>query len=108
MATLIKGKQIKTTDFIRGESSVDWNDDTTTASQKAIAQLVSDNSDKHHVYEWRTYETSIVISHNLGKQPAVTVVDTALTEIICEVRYIDNDRVELRFSAPVRGTAYFN
>lgn len=108
MATLIKGKQIKTTDFIRGESSVDWNDDTTTASQKAIAQLVSGSSDKHYSYEWRTHLTSIVITHKLGKKPAVTVVDTALTEIICEVTYLDNDCVELRFSAPVRGTAYFN
>lgn len=108
METLIKGKQLKTSDFIKGTQSVNWNDDTTTASQQAIAHLVDNNADRHFSYEWRTYETSIVISHKLGKKPAVTVVDTALTEIICEVTYLDNDRVELRFSAPVRGTAYFN
>lgn len=108
--TKIRGRRIETDDFIKSQrnADVDWTDDAKTASQKAIAQLVSDAADRHLVYEWATPETTVTVSHNLGKRPAVTVVDTAGSEIVCDVRHDDDNTVTLTFSAPLRGTAYFN
>jgi hypothetical protein len=48
------------------------------------------------------------ITHNLGKKPAITVVDSADTVVIGEVEYIDNNSVQLTFAAAFSGKAYFN
>lgn len=45
---------------------------------------------------------------NLGKRPAVTVVDSAGTVVIGEVDYLDDNTVRLTFCAAFSGTAYFN
>lgn len=110
--TRIKGSQLRTEDFIKSEESgeVDWTNDLDTASMKAIASLVSasGSTDKHFSYEWRTLQTTVTINHNMHKMPSVTVVDTAGTQLFCDVAYNDGDSMTLTFSAPVRGTAYLN
>jgi len=82
--------------------------DSDTASMKAIAGLLSAAADKHFTYEWRTLQDVVEINHNLHKKPSVIVVDTAGTELFCDVAYTDDDNVTLTFSEQVRGTAYFN
>ena len=108
--TLIKGSQIRKSDFIKSEESgeVDWNNDTDTASMKAIASLAAEVHDKHFTFEWRAMQTTVEIRHNLGKHPSVTVVDTGGNELLCGVAYIDNNTLTLTFSTAVRGTAYLN
>ena len=110
--TRIKGSQLRTEDFIKSEESgeVDWTNDSDNASMKAIASLVdaAGSADKHFTYEWRTLQTTVTINHNMHKKPAVTVVDTAGTELFCDVSYPDDNNINLTFSAAVRGTAYLN
>lgn len=65
-------------------------------------------SDKNYVYEWATLESSITITHNLGKYPSVSIVDTAGSEIIGDITYVNENSVTLSFSARIRGKAYFN
>lgn len=48
------------------------------------------------------------IQHNLGKYPAVTVVDTAGTEIVGDVQYVNENLVILTFQGTFSGTAYLN
>lgn len=48
------------------------------------------------------------VSHNLGKKPSVTVVDSADTAVIGEIDYIDENNVTLTFIAAFSGKAYFN
>ena len=48
------------------------------------------------------------ITHNLGKKPSVTVVDTADTVIFAEVSYTDDNSLIVRLSAPTSGKAYLN
>lgn len=48
------------------------------------------------------------IIHNLNKYPSVTVVNEYGTEIICEVQYISENEVHLRFNGKFRGKAYLN
>ena len=48
------------------------------------------------------------VTHNLGRFPSVTVVDSAGSKIIGDVRYTSDNTVILSFSAPFAGIAYFN
>lgn len=48
------------------------------------------------------------ITHNLQRYPSVTVVDSAGTVVHGEVIYIDENRVELRFTLPFQGKVYLN
>lgn len=48
------------------------------------------------------------VTHNLNKFPSVTVVDSALSVVIGEIKYIDTNSVEITFSGAFSGKAYFN
>jgi hypothetical protein len=49
-----------------------------------------------------------LVEHHLGKLPAVTVLDSARTQVIGDVIYLDPDHLEVRFSAPFSGVAVCN
>ena len=48
------------------------------------------------------------ITHNLGKFPSITVIDTGNTVVTGEYNYVSNNRVLLTFSAAFDGKAYLN
>ena len=48
------------------------------------------------------------ITHNLGKFPSITVIDTGNTVVTGEYNYVSNNRVLLTFSAAFAGKAYLN
>lgn len=48
------------------------------------------------------------ITHNLGKFPSVTVVDSAGTVVIGSVQYIDDFTIVCRFNGVFSGIAYLN
>ena len=48
------------------------------------------------------------ITHNLGKFPSITVIDTGNTVVFGEYDYTNSNRVILTFSAAFAGKAYLN
>jgi hypothetical protein len=48
------------------------------------------------------------INHNLGKYPAVSIVDSANDEVMSEVNYTSTNQVVLTFSAAFSGKAFLN
>ena len=52
--------------------------------------------------------TNGIVTHNLGKFPSITVIDTANTVVTGQYTYIDNNNVTLTFSAGFAGKAYLN
>jgi len=48
------------------------------------------------------------ITHNLNKNPSVTVVDSAGNEMRGAVQHIDVNNVEVTFTAPFAGKAFLN
>jgi hypothetical protein len=48
------------------------------------------------------------VTHNLGKFPSITVIDTGDTVVVGEYQYINNNTVTLTFSAAFAGKAYLN
>lgn len=64
--------------------------------------------DRHHTHKQAQAAKVWTVTHNLGKRPAVTVVDSAGTAVIGEIDYLDDNTVRLTFCAAFSGTAYFN
>lgn len=48
------------------------------------------------------------ISHNLGRYPSVTVVDSAGSVVVGNIEYVSNNSIVLTFSAAFGGSAYLN
>jgi len=60
------------------------------------------------IFNQNTVATVWNIQHNLGKFPSITVIDTGDTVVAGEYTYIDNNNVQLNFSAAFAGKAYLN
>ena len=56
----------------------------------------------------KVWGTNGIVTHNLGKFPSITVIDTANTVVTGEYTYTDNNNVILTFSAGFAGKAYLN
>lgn len=67
-----------------------------------------EDGDKHYRHVQSTPEASWVIDHNLGKFPAVSVVDSGGTEVEGNVQYPSQHRVIVSFTAAFAGEAYLN
>ena len=61
-----------------------------------------------YVFSQNTPATTWEITHNLGKFPSITVIDTGNTVVNGEYNYTSNIKVTLNFSAAFAGKAYLN
>lgn len=65
-------------------------------------------SQKTTLYDFANAAIEWDITHNLGRHPSVTIVDTAGDVGFADVRYLDANRIVVGFSVPVAGTAFLN
>ena len=72
------------------------------------ASSVTSKDDKNFVYTQAVPSATWTIAHNLGKYPAVTIVDSANRTVEGECEYIDLNTVRLTFSGAFSGKAYIN
>ena len=49
-----------------------------------------------------------LINHNLDRCPSCTIIDSAGTEVVGDVIYVDKNNIEVRFSSNFKGIAYLN
>jgi hypothetical protein len=61
-----------------------------------------------HIHNQPAPSAEWTITHNLGKYPAVTVVDSTEAEVIGEVEYINDSSLRVKFSAAFSGKAFLN
>lgn len=81
------------------------NSDILEENQAATKNYVDS---KEYTHRQISAQSNWVIEHNLGRKPSVTVVDSAGSTCIGEVKYIDNNTLELSFTAEFSGFAYLN
>jgi hypothetical protein len=62
----------------------------------------------HHVHPQPVPSDTWVVTHNLGKIPALTVLDDSGDTVFADVRYDSLNQLTILFSAPWTGTAYCN
>ena len=99
--------QIKNGDSVNITSST-----TASVNVKSTSNVtsvsVSRGGDKNYVHEQSSPSTTWTVDHNLNKRVAISVVDSAGTVIICDVRYVSDNQVVLTFDAATSGNAYAN
>jgi len=68
----------------------------------------SGSGDKNKVVNLTPSNATFVVNHDLGKFPAVSVIDGALEEVQCEVEYNSINQCTLTFNSQFTGQAIFN
>ena len=66
------------------------------------------NIDKTYVHTQSSASNTWSITHNLGKFPSVSVVDSAENLVLGDITYINNNSLTISFSATFSGKAYIN
>lgn len=66
------------------------------------------SGDNHYVHDQPTASATWMVTHNLGKNPAVTVVDTSARQVVGEVEYVNTSSLIIRYTAPFSGQAFLN
>lgn len=79
-----------------------------TTNESYWEVLLPSGGDISYRYQQITPVSTWVVSHNLGKYPAVAVVDSAGTSVDGLVEYIDLNQLQITFSAPFAGDAFLN
>lgn len=67
-----------------------------------------DGNDAHLVHDQQTAADTWEITHNLGKYPAVTVIDSAGDQVEGDLQYLGLNTVRITFGAAFSGRAFFN
>ena len=69
---------------------------------------VTQTFDKNYLYFQDVASDLWEIKHNLDKFPSVTVIDSAGSEVIGEVEYIDSNNLKIKFAGGFSGKATLN
>jgi len=64
--------------------------------------------DANYVFNQLSPAEIWTVAHNLGKWPAVTIVDDNDELIYADVEFVDNDSLTITFSTAVAGRAFIN
>lgn len=70
--------------------------------------IYEDQADKHYQHVQSISSAVWTITHNLNKRPSITVVDSADTTVIGEIKYTNQNTAQITFKAPFKGKAYCN
>ena len=88
------------------------NDTTPEATilvhEVGVAGAPGSGGDKHYEHNQALPLSSWAITHNLGKYPSITVVDTSVNTVVGEENFIDDNSLTITFSASFAGKAYLN
>lgn len=81
-------------------------------TQQTIEEIQNEietlDSDKHFTYRQNTASDVWVITHNLGKYPSITVVDSAGTVVVGEIVLQTTEQAIIKFNGAFSGKAYCN
>ena len=89
-------------------------DVTSTTTDRTITLTRSDASTIADLYKFSHIHTQTVaastwtVTHNLGKYPSVSIVDSANEEVMGEVEHVNDNSLTIKFSAAFSGKAFIN
>ena len=64
--------------------------------------------DKFFLFKQMESKDEWIINHKLKKYPSVTIIDSAGTNVIGEVTYLDENNLKINFSSIMSGKAFLN
>lgn len=102
------GWERDTQQFKVGNGTTPWNSLPYGGLQGPPGDAGPGGADVAYVHEQSSASDTWVITHNLGKYPSVTVVDSAGDECEGSVNYVGPNSVVITFSAAFSGRAFLN
>jgi hypothetical protein len=66
------------------------------------------SGDKSYTHSQPSASVEWVVHHNLGKYPAIAIVDSAGREVFGGVQHVDANTTIVTFTAPFSGKVYCN
>lgn len=87
---------------------VNLTTDPTAPKHATTKSYVDSKADKNFIFYQSSAASTWNVNHNMGKMPAVVVVDSGDTTIIGDITYIDTNNIVLTFAFPFAGKAYLN
>jgi len=96
---------VATGDFYGPKTTDGWPDEPffTALTQLNVNELTNN---ERHIHTQSVSSSTWVITHALGGHPSVTVVDSAGTAVVGEVKYDSTTQVSVLFTVPFSGLAY--
>ena len=79
-----------------------------TFTNEEYYSIVAESGDKTYTHVQSNSSATWVITHNLGKYPAVAVQDSAGSDVFGEVEYNSIYQLTITFSGAFAGSAYLN
>ena len=106
----IETKKEVTSELVKNESIIVEPKIGHFHANKAILDTINETimPDKHFVHTQNIASDIWEINHNLGKYPAITIVDSAGTLVVGEILYLSLNSVRITFIGGFAGKAYFN
>lgn len=90
----------------RGKSAYEvWLSEGHTGTAEDFLNWLKSDS---YRYNQLSSSAEWTITHNLGKYPSVTIVDSADRVVVGEVEYISTNQLKVSFNAAFSGKAYLN
>lgn len=81
---------------------------STTAVTMTGAVTANGESLTSFTHDQTTTANSWTITHNMGKYPSVTIVDSANSYVIGNIEYINSNSLTVSFKNAFKGKAYLN
>jgi len=75
---------------------------------EATFSITKTIQDLNYIHYQDTASDKWTITHNMGKYPSVTIVNSAGEQVIADVNYISSNVVEVSFMGAFAGVAYLN
>lgn len=72
------------------------------------ASGIADGPDLSYTHIQSTAAAVWTVNHNLGKNPSVTVVDSANEQVLTEIHYINLNQLQIISAGAFSGQAYCN
>lgn len=69
---------------------------------------LSGSGDLNYIHSQEVPSDTWEITHNLGKFPSISVIDSIGADVVGEYEYVNENKVILRFNATFSGKAYLN
>lgn len=87
-----------------------WNDAVESLNNNfaKLKQAAASSGVATYIHKQSEASSKWTIEHNLGRNPSVTIVDSAGTEVYGDVQYVNDNVITVSFSAPFGGKAYLN
>lgn len=70
--------------------------------------VLKSSGDLSHTHVQGTPSATWNVTHNLGKNPTVAVVDSLENEVIGDIQYVDSNNLTITFTSTFSGKAYCN